>query len=358
MNKTILTLATIVCIALSGFSSAVLAANRFVAPVLIGDSWSNNSYYDWPGYTTELVSSQYRNHAISGEWLSVRDAGNQLGMVLNIADYLDLNPDADSLIIQGGINDILNNVDAATMKAALQSIVAEAKSRSNIIDIVVISPGPFGGVPSGWDQGKQDELEDYIDWLPGFAQSEQIDWYIVYDDVKHKDYPWIISDGSNGEPDYTNDGLHLNTLGVIRMAMGVDLLIGEIRSRVLQVDIDIEPWSELNEVRPDDDYLLTVAVLSSSISAGGTVDFDAMQFDPASLKFGPGEAANVVVQPIASDLNGDSLTDVVVGFRMTETGVQCEDTSVTLDGETYSGDPFKGTDSITTVECETGGCHP
>jgi lysophospholipase L1-like esterase len=357
MNKSVLTLAAVICIFSSGFSSGVMAANRFVTPIIIGDSWSN-SYWDWPGSTTEVVWSQYRDHAISGDWLSVQNAENQQGMVLNIADYLDLNPDADSLIIQGGINDIFNNVDAATMKAALQSIVAEAKSRSNIIDIVVISPGPFGGVPSGWNQGKQNELEDYIDWLPGFAQSEQIDWYIVYDDVNHKDYPWIISDGSNGEPNYTSDGLHLNALGVARMALGVDLLIGEIRSRPLQIDIDIDPWNDANEVRPDDDYLLTVAVVSSSISAGGTIDFDAMQIDPASLKFGLDDAPNVVVQPIVRDLNGDSLSDVVIGFRMEETGIQCEDTSVVLDGETYSGDVFKGTDFITTVECETGGCHP
>jgi lysophospholipase L1-like esterase len=350
-------LTAVICIFSSSFSLGVMAADRFVAPVIIGDSWSNG-IWDWPGYTTEVDWSQYRNHAISGDWLSVRNANQQLGMVLNIADYLDLNPDADSLIIQGGINDILNDVDAATLKAALQSIVAEAKSRSNIKNIIVISPGPFGGVPSGWDEGKQYELEDYIGWLPGFAQSEQIDLYIVYDDVNHKDYPWIISDGTNGEPDYTNDGLHLNTLGVIRMALGVDMIIGEIRRRPLQIDIDIDPWNDANEVRPDDDYLLTVAMLSSSIDGGGTINFDALQIDPASLKFGQNEATNVVDYPIVRDLNGDMLSDVVIGFRVQETGVQCTDTSVALVGATYSGEAFTGTDFITTVECETDSCHP
>ena len=339
------------------YSPAVPAAGRFITPVLIGDSWSN-SHWDWPGSTAEIAFPEYRNHAISGEWLSARDIENKQGMVLNVADYLDLTPDADALIVQGGGNDIYNSVDAETLKAALQSIVAEAKSRSNIRDILVISPGPFGGVPEGWTQAKQDQLEEYINWLPGYTQAEQIDLYIVYDDVNHPDYPWIISDGTNGAPDYTDDGAHLDLLGAEVMALGVDERIREIRSRPEQVQIDIDPWDDLNEVRPNDSYLLTVGVITTSVTEGDAVDFDPLQVDPASLRFGLSEAQNVVVQPLVQDIDGDSTNDRVFGFRMEETGIQCDDTTATLVGETYSGDAFIGSDAIAPAGCSETGCHP
>jgi hypothetical protein len=126
----------------------------------------------------------------------------------------------------------------------------------------------------------------------------------------------------------------------------------------IPAEVDIDPWKAENEVRPTEDYLITTAVNSTSITAGDEVDLDATQVDPSTLRFGQGEAPNVVVVPIVRDMDGDSDIDVVFGFRMPDTGIQCGDTEATLIGETYSGEAFTGTDSITTVECDTGGCHP
>jgi hypothetical protein len=123
------------------------------------------------------------------------------------------------------------------------------------------------------------------------------------------------------------------------------------------IEIDVDPWSAANEVRPDDDYVVTVGLFSKSIATGDDADLDVLQIDPASLQFGPGLAPNVAI-PLTGDLNGDLLTDVVYGFNMPATGIACNDTEVMIAGETYAGLPVIGSDSITTVECGGASCHP
>ena len=76
------------------------------------------------------------------------------------------------------------------------------------------------------------------------------------------------------------------------------------------------------------------------------------------LKLGPGEAPNIAVSPLYGDYDGDSNTDAAFVFRTEDSGIFCEDTEVTLMGETFSGVPFEGTDAITTADCEATGCHP
>ena len=205
------------------------AADRFVTPILIGDSWSDDRR-DWPNFTLTVAWDEYRNHAIRGEWLSVQNAASGEGMAANISAYLDQHPEADSIIIQGGINDIGNGIAAEVIKSALAYMVTEAKARSNIFDIIVMSPGPFGGY-SGWTRAMQDELYEYINWLPGFCASQQIDCYDTYAAVGHPDNLLIISDGTQGAPDYDTDGVHVNREGAVKVAADMDALIETIRNR-------------------------------------------------------------------------------------------------------------------------------
>ena len=350
-----------VAVLLTGLFPAALPAGPFAAPVIIGDSWSDTEQ-DWPGYSTQLEYGQIHNHAIGGEWLSARDVEQSWGMVLNAADYLDQHPDADSLIIEGGLNDITRGVDAATLMAAMHSIVAEAKSRSNILDILVVSPGPFGG---SWHYTaeKQAELEAFLAWLPGFTQTEQIDLYMLYDDIKHTSYPWLISDGTQGTPDYVgDDGMHLNALGSARMAAGIDQKIWEIRGQsgpapVGLVDIDADAWNDPNEINPNDDYLITVGIYSTNSVMGGTASFDASQTDIATLRFGNDGAITTDSVPFVVDINNDSLNDIMVRFQMPETGTLCGDTSINISGSTYAGAELIGVDFITTIDCEGNSCH-
>jgi len=85
-------------------------------------------------------------------------------------------------------------------------------------------------------------------------------------------------------------------------------------------------------------------------------DFDATQIDPTMLAFGyagatPAEAVTI------KDADGLFGQDTVARFLVEETGIFCNDTEVTLTGETYAGEPFTGTDMIDASDCEVGGCH-
>jgi hypothetical protein len=115
------------------------------------------------------------------------------------------------------------------------------------------------------------------------------------------------------------------------------------------VVIDVLPDDSTNVVYPNQTGKLPVAVLSSA-------DFDAVQVDPATLKFGMGEATQTDAVVIA-DVDGQFGDDTIAKFKVQESGIFCADTEVTLTGETYAGEQFTGTGSIDASECKTGGCH-
>ena len=123
------------------------------------------------------------------------------------------------------------------------------------------------------------------------------------------------------------------------------------------VDVDVDPWSAANELRPASNNLIAVAVKGSNVATGDDIDFDATQIDPTTLRLGIGEAQNVAI-PWVGDFDGDTNTDVAFGFRTQDTGVFCGDTEVTLVGETFAGDPVGGADMISTTDCVDTGCHP
>ena len=121
--------------------------------------------------------------------------------------------------------------------------------------------------------------------------------------------------------------------------------------------IDVDPFNAPNEIRPDDAYTVLVGVKSTSKSVGEAADVDALQIDPASLRFGPAGAPNNQT-PIATDLDGDTDTDVIFSFAVEDTGIACGDTNVTLEGEQYDGYPLMGADNIVTTDCVESSCHP
>ncbi len=151
------------------------------------------------------------------------------------------------------------------------------------------------------------------------------------------------------------DAVFIDSAGIVQDEFTI------IKSPPQVVDIDVDPWDAANEVKPASNDNIGVAILGLSIAAGDTVDFDATQVDPATLKLGIGEAPAILlpwVTDIAwvTDIDGDSEMDVILAFQTQETSIFCGDTEVSLEGETFTGDAFIATDSITTVECEI--CHP
>ena len=109
--------------------------------------------------------------------------------------------------------------------------------------------------------------------------------------------------------------------------------------------IDIKPGSDINSINTDSRGVIAVAVLTSA-------DFDALQVDPDTARFGPAEAAKAHSQAHVEDVDYDSDMDLVFHFRTQETGIQCGDIEATLTGETWDGIPVSGTDSVNTVSCE------
>jgi hypothetical protein len=121
--------------------------------------------------------------------------------------------------------------------------------------------------------------------------------------------------------------------------------------------IDVDPWNAANEVRPNDSYIVPIAIMSTSVASGEPADIDATQVDPASLQFGPNQTPHIG-PIITTDLDGDSDIDVVFGFDAYDAGIACGDSEMTVVGELYDTTPIIGTDAIATIDCDTGGCHP
>lgn len=143
-------------------------------------------------------------------------------------------------------------------------------------------------------------------------------------------------------PTISSAGFDLDAIGVI--------------NQLLLVQMDVVPADPNNTIDPDSSAVIPVAVLSSSVAAGDAQNFDATQINPASLRFGYTDAANVST-PLAADADADGLTDMSFGFRTQDTGIACEDISVVLLGETLGGEAFSATDFISTGECDDGACH-
>ena len=110
------------------------------------------------------------------------------------------------------------------------------------------------------------------------------------------------------------------------------------------VTIDIKPGNTPNSINPGSNQNIPVAVLT-------TETFDATQVDPLTVVFGPGEAAESHGRSHIEDVDGDGDADLVLHFRVRESGIQCGDTVATISGETFDGRPITGSDAIRTVPC-------
>ena len=124
------------------------------------------------------------------------------------------------------------------------------------------------------------------------------------------------------------------------------------------VAIDVVPFDAQNNVDPENDVEVSVAVLATNLASGDVRDFDPAQIDPASLKFGPLETGPVSATPVVADVDGDFDDDFIYSFNVVQSGIACEDTSVSLLADVVTGGSVRGTDTITTPDCVASVCHP
>ena len=111
------------------------------------------------------------------------------------------------------------------------------------------------------------------------------------------------------------------------------------------VNIDIVSQTEKNEVNPNVNSLIKVAILTEG-------EFDALQVDTFTIRFGSNEANAISNNTEVADVDRDGDVDLIVMFRTNQTGIICEDTQATLVGETFAGASFIGADAIKTTSCK------
>jgi hypothetical protein len=122
-----------------------------------------------------------------------------------------------------------------------------------------------------------------------------------------------------------------------------DLPFATLLDDRLDVAIDFMPGSRRNRINPRRGGRVAVAVLSGS-------GFDATTVDWSTAELGAG-LAPALGPGLTRDVNGDGNQDLVLWFRVRDTGITCGDTSITLLATTSAGDGIRGVDAISVVGC-------
>jgi hypothetical protein len=110
------------------------------------------------------------------------------------------------------------------------------------------------------------------------------------------------------------------------------------------VPIDFSPGNSHNSVNPRTSAMVTVAVVSTDY-------FDATTLVTDSVRFGKTGSEAEPQAIFSRDVNWDGEDDVLLHFRIRDTGLVCWDTMVVLTGSTNSGVPVTGYDFIYTLGC-------
>jgi streptogramin lyase len=109
----------------------------------------------------------------------------------------------------------------------------------------------------------------------------------------------------------------------------------------IDVPIDIRPFSPVNRIQLRGRGLVLVALK-------GSEKLDIADVDLATLAFGP-SGAPPIGRPKTRDIDRDGLLDLVLRFRVPETGIALGDEEACIDGETLEGVAIVGCDGIRTV---------
>jgi hypothetical protein len=128
------------------------------------------------------------------------------------------------------------------------------------------------------------------------------------------------------------------------------LFINAVRycgKRVIAVATDIKPGSDPNSINCRNvNGLVPVAILT-------TADFDATTVDHTTVTFEGAPEIHVGEDGIArrheEDVDGDGDIDLLLHFRLADSGLTCESAKGTLVGKTFEGQAIEGSDSVRMV---------
>jgi hypothetical protein len=179
-----------------------------------------------------------------------------------------------------------------------------------------ISEEKYGGAFS-FNRGAALPTPDFLGWVADEGDNPVLQTYIFFDPAGRDQFAW--------------DNLEVAAVPVLAT-----------------VDIDIKPGNKRSVINPRSKGGIWVAVLSETDPES---PFDpSSQVDIPTVEFGP-DGANAIRYKV-KDVNKDGLGDLLLRFKIPQTGIACGDTDATLAGETFDGQSFTGTDSIKIVGCK------
>ncbi len=116
-------------------------------------------------------------------------------------------------------------------------------------------------------------------------------------------------------------------------------------SEFIPIEIDIKPGSDPNSINIKSKGRIPVAVLSTS-------SFDAASVDTDTVRFGRTGSEAQAVHSALEDIDADGDLDLILHFKIPETGIQCNEQVAYLTGRTLIGTEIEGSDSVKTTGCK------
>lgn len=256
----------------------------------------------------------------------------------------------ESFLIRASGKVDLAALDGGYLTGADGAIAATPPADSGAFEFFRDRAGPFDTDPV---EGSRKSFLPLADYLPGHLPGAPYGALVAgfsrtANPVTFDDFPnGFALIGNEGVARAPSTGGHL-FLGVNDFnnpggdnAGGFRVLIFKLHD-LTEVDIDIKPGSDKNRLNPRSKGRVWVAILSEG-------NFDALQVDPGTVRLGPSGASPDRYR--AKDINRDQQPDLALRFMTSGLGIGCEDTSLTLTGDTYAGARVFGSDEITTVSC-------
>lgn len=152
---------------------------------------------------------------------------------------------------------------------------------------------------------------------------------------------WGASDGPSGVGPGSGDSVSTNI-------DFIPFLTSLVPACMREISIDIKPGNKHNVVNPRSKGGIWVAVLSETNHES---PFDpSSQVDIPTVEFGPDGAK--AIRHKVKDINKDGIGDLLLRFKIPDTGIEYGDTEATLTGKTFDNQLFTGTDFIKTVGCK------
>jgi hypothetical protein len=108
--------------------------------------------------------------------------------------------------------------------------------------------------------------------------------------------------------------------------------------------IDIQPRDFPNGINPRSQGTISVAILTNA-------GFYAPRIDPQTVRFGKTGIEAPAVYAALEDVDRDGDVDLILHFKIQDTGIQCRDKWASLTGHTTKGQAMRGSDSLVTVGC-------